>query len=421
MSSAKFQVTARIFPGQHIRNYPGSTRTKEEDVLYLEAKQYTPLSNQDPQDGDVTIIATCASGFPKEMYEPLWDELVEHCQAQGMRIRAIWCVDKSDHGASGVLNEKTQGDDPSFYDHARDILHMTNVFREYMPSPLVGIGHSIGATTLIELAHIHPRLFSSLVLTDPIVGPEMKALGVVLVHSSNRRPDLWESREEAEKAFRSAKPLRSWDPRVLDLWLQHGLRETPTMLYPAPGKITLRMSKAHEAWNIARPYFDGPPSGSLEHSLIKYPDSIDGMVGSDTFYRPETMSAWTYLPQIRASVLYLCPEKGPLRSAKSIEEKVARTGSGAGGSGGEKYGRTSKEILEGAGHLAPFEKPGECAKKTAEWLAKDLAAWQERWTFERQNRDDKSINQVGLSEEWMRRSKEWFDGNMAKPKGKPKL
>ncbi len=71
----------------------------------------------------------------------------------------------SHQGASGVLNEDIQGDDrgqspcltrfqtlmsrvASWADHARDLLLMINYFREQMPRPMVGIGHSMGCTTL---------------------------------------------------------------------------------------------------------------------------------------------------------------------------------------------------------------------------------------------------------------------------------
>ena len=90
MSSSNFTVTKHVFPCQHIRQYPGATRHREEDVQYLEAKQYIPLSNQQPREGDVTIIGTCAVSFPKEMYEPFWDELLTKCG----NVRSIWSVDK---------------------------------------------------------------------------------------------------------------------------------------------------------------------------------------------------------------------------------------------------------------------------------------------------------------------------------------
>lgn len=171
--ATNFSVITHTFPGQHIRHYAGGTRNGDEDVQYLEVKQYTPLTNPNPSKGDITIIGTCAVSFPKEMYEPQWEALLSHFNRHGLRIRSIWAVDKSDHGGSGILNENTQGDDPSFSDFARDMLCMVNQFRDQMTLPVVGFGHSMGATALLELSLLHPRLFSSLVLIDPIIGTSM--------------------------------------------------------------------------------------------------------------------------------------------------------------------------------------------------------------------------------------------------------
>lgn len=60
MSSHKFKITKHIFPGQHIRHYAGATRYKEEDIQYLEAKQYQPRDDPEHQEGGLTIIGTCA-------------------------------------------------------------------------------------------------------------------------------------------------------------------------------------------------------------------------------------------------------------------------------------------------------------------------------------------------------------------------
>lgn len=38
----------------------------------------------------------------------------------------------------------------SWSDHARDMLYMINHFRQDMPRPLVGIGHSMGGNNLYD-------------------------------------------------------------------------------------------------------------------------------------------------------------------------------------------------------------------------------------------------------------------------------
>ena len=84
----------------------------------------------------------------KELYEPLWDEILTRSRQQGFGIRNIWIADFSHQGDSGVLNEGLLGNDPGWHDHARDLLHLINVQRDQMPQPIIGIGHSFGGSNL---------------------------------------------------------------------------------------------------------------------------------------------------------------------------------------------------------------------------------------------------------------------------------
>jgi hypothetical protein len=62
--SALFHITEHVIDGQYIREYPRATATPDAS-LKLCIKQYTPLDNPNPKPGDVTIIATHGTGFPK--------------------------------------------------------------------------------------------------------------------------------------------------------------------------------------------------------------------------------------------------------------------------------------------------------------------------------------------------------------------
>ena len=68
MSSSLFRIDEHVLPGQHIRGYPHSTAGEQEDTIYISIKQYTPISNPNPQRGDITIIGGHANGFPKVIY-----------------------------------------------------------------------------------------------------------------------------------------------------------------------------------------------------------------------------------------------------------------------------------------------------------------------------------------------------------------
>lgn len=143
-----YRIVEHKIPCQHIREYPRALAHSQEDVLYLAVKQYIPVENPDPQPGDITIIGAHANGFPKELYEPLWDELIGVSKDHGFRIRSIWMADVAQQGQSGVLNEELLGNDPAWWDHSRDLLHLINTKREEMPRPIIGVGHSMGGAQL---------------------------------------------------------------------------------------------------------------------------------------------------------------------------------------------------------------------------------------------------------------------------------
>jgi hypothetical protein len=147
-ASNLFKIIEHTVSCQHIRDYPGATAYAQEDVLYMAVKQYIPLTNLEPQAGDITIISAHACGFVKELYEPLWEDILTRAQRRQVRIRSIWIADIAQQGQSGVMNEELLGNDPSWTDHARDLLHLVNVKRDEMPRPIVGIGHSMGGTQL---------------------------------------------------------------------------------------------------------------------------------------------------------------------------------------------------------------------------------------------------------------------------------
>jgi len=110
MSSSNFRVQEHVISGQHFRGYPHGT-LHSDDQVKLAVKQYTPLNNLNPAEGDITIIGAHANGFPKELYEPLWDEIYTLSKSTGFKIRSIWIADAAHQGESGILNESILGND----------------------------------------------------------------------------------------------------------------------------------------------------------------------------------------------------------------------------------------------------------------------------------------------------------------------
>lgn len=104
-------------------------------------------------------------------------------------------------------------------DHPRDLLLMVNHFRAEMPRPIMDIGHSFGGCQMLlisfihvsvlahkipraNIAYLHPRLFTGLVLMDPVIrlSPPLMGFGTDPpggVNYTTHRKDIWPTREAA--------------------------------------------------------------------------------------------------------------------------------------------------------------------------------------------------------------------------------
>ncbi|GAB7365530.1 hypothetical protein MBLNU230_g6603t1 [Neophaeotheca triangularis] len=414
MSSSVFRVQEHKIPGSHIREYPNALANDQEEVVHLAVKQYTPLDNTSTNGRSITIVGAHANAFPKELYEPLWDELYSRLGSKGITVRNIFIADVAHQGQSGVINEQKLGNDPSWMDHARDLFLMINHFRSEMKRPLVGIGHSMGGAQLVNLAYMHPRLLSSLILIDPVILRVQSMDGNFgPARASTKRRDKWPSRKEAEAGFKRSKFYQAWDARVLDLWLKYGLRDTPTPLYPAAGsspshpqtakadsngstdaEVTLTTTKHQEVFTFQRANWptESHPYPNTDPNPTTHPDIDPTSSPNAPFYRGEPIATFKRLPTLRPTVQYIFGEESPLSAPILCADKMAVTGVGVGGSGGARKGRVRQVTVKGAGHLIPMEKVEETAGHCVDWLVPEMGRWWEQ--------------EVALAREWSQVPKE---------------
>ncbi|KAF2179125.1 alpha/beta-hydrolase [Zopfia rhizophila CBS 207.26] len=401
MASSSFDVKEHVIPCQHIRGYPHAAKDPTA-VLRLAIKEYAPKEIVDGATQAVTIIAAHANGIPKETYEPLWEAL--RIRLTG-RLKAIWIADCSHQGASGILNENVQGDDPNWFDHSRDLLAMVNHFRDSIKPPIVGIAHSMGCAQLVQLSHIHPRLFQSLVLIEPVIqehfppGPNAALL-------ASYKPDLWNSLEEAQSYFQNNKFYKTWDDRALNLYLQYGLRKTPTALFPdaPPGSVTLRTTKHQEAWSYVRSSFSPlPPDGLLDEQERLTTGDLNSSQATYLFHRAEPGLAFHSLPYLQPSVLWVFAKQSYINKSDDQEEKVSRTGTAVRSSGGRESGAVETVVIDRAGHLLPLEKIEETADMIAPYIDRHLTKYQQQDGFWDSFDSGKSERgRLALSQKWMK-------------------
>ncbi|GLA16443.1 hypothetical protein AnigIFM62618_003022 [Aspergillus niger] len=430
MSSEKFTITEHVVPGCHIREYPGST-VNQEDVLHLHVKQYTPRNQAQPVPKDaVTIIAAHGAALPKELYEPLWDTLLE--QANNFQIRSIWVADCASMNISGILNEDKLSMDCSWMDHSRDLFLMINQFREQMPRPIVGVGHSFGGNIITNLAYLHPRLFTTLLLIDPVIQltPPPMGFGTDATGAINYtlyRKDVWPSREVALRANRAL--THGWDPRCVARMAQYGFRDLPTALYPdvdavkaefqsttsstsqPPAQshdattnnttpVTLTTTKYHDLLAQIRENFSArsPETGRISIPRATHAD-LDPLAAFIPMYRPEPRSVFLRLPTLRPSCLWVLGGATFLK-LDEMREGIKTCGTGVGGSGGIPDGRVQEVTLAGLGHLMPFQAVQQVAEPCVAWLESEMTRFREAerlWAEEQKGR-----SHLTLEETWYR-------------------
>ncbi len=165
-----------------------------------------------PGDQRPPLVFAHATGFHARVF----DSMIEH-----FSDRRVLSLDLRGHGRSegGPIDDwrTMSGDVTAFLDQLR-------IRRA------VGVGHSMGAHTLVQCAADLPEAFSRLVLFDPVIlAPEFYAADAALYtsdapHPAIRRKRDFASPEEMIERFSSRDPYRLFDPRVFEDYCRYGLK-----------------------------------------------------------------------------------------------------------------------------------------------------------------------------------------------------
>jgi len=172
---------------------------------------YWEWGNRDGQP----ILLIHATGF----HARVWDETV----ARLPQHHRIIAVDMRGHGQSekkGLLLDWSLP--PKDIGELVAHLGLTNV---------IGVGHSMGAHCLSQVALAHPGMFERLLLIDPVMmdparySADGKAdPGDPAVHPVARRRDAWSGWQEMYDRFKDRHPYSLWKPEALEDYCRHGIR-----------------------------------------------------------------------------------------------------------------------------------------------------------------------------------------------------
>ena len=378
MSIEYWTIKEHIIPASHLRGFSRGVKDERTAHLRLVVKQYVPKGRQGDQSNAMTVIMAHGVGSSKESYEPFFDELL-HC---GLPIRAVWAMDVAHHGASYVLNEDAIGDEPHWSDSSRDMFQMVNHFQEQMLPPIVGIAQSWGAAAISMLAVWHPRLFSAIVLMEPMFGlpyrPDVEDEDRVNMEIRRtiqlvvNRKDTWPSREAARKHLHANPYYGSFDPRVFERVIQHDLRDIASGSENSSA-VTLTTPKTMELYTILRA--DPPLPGFPEAPDYRTRTANDVIVPG--FYRGERSYIIETLQYLLPPTLFLWGKLSGYANSDYSNHLLRRTGIGLGGSGGFALGKVTEAILQGAHHPIPLEKPAAAAHIIVPWLNKQISVWKQ--------------------------------------------
>ncbi len=164
--------------------------------------------------GAAPLVFAHATGF----HGRVWDAIIEQLPAH--RAHAL---DMRGHGGSGggpVADWRVLASDVA------ELLAAEGI------ASAVGIGHSMGAHALLQVAADHPGVFARLVLFDPVIlAPEFYAPGEPLYTAENPHPAIRRKRDFASpeammERFRDRDPYSLFDARVFEDYCRFGLVPT---------------------------------------------------------------------------------------------------------------------------------------------------------------------------------------------------
>ena len=233
--------------------------------------------------------------------------LVDAVTARVPGIRP-WLIDLRGHGESD-RGEPPYGM-PQFGDDVLAVMATTS-------STPVGLGHSSGGTAVAIAQLADPTLFSALVLVEPIfLPPPHERMDHPLARIAERRRRSFPSRDAARERFASG-PFFTWTDEAIDAYVDHGFEDVD-------GEWALRCAPEVEA---------------------------------DVYREGANHDAWDRLGDIDIPVTIVVGERSDTHVGLGLEALIGQ------------FSDPMLEIIPGAGHFSPMERPDAVAGVVAEVLA----------------------------------------------------
>ncbi len=153
-----------------------------------------------------------ATGFHGLVWRPV-------AVALGDRLHC-WAVDLSFHGDS----TGTEVDTLHWSIFGRDVLAVA----DWLPRPLIGVGHSLGGAAIVLAEMARPGTFDRIVLYEPAI-PDSVARETLpqMITTTQRRRTSFDSQADAIENFAAKKPTSDMSLAALQAYVEHGFRTEP--------------------------------------------------------------------------------------------------------------------------------------------------------------------------------------------------
>jgi pimeloyl-ACP methyl ester carboxylesterase len=295
---------------------PTRFAVETDDHIRISVLEWLPSTPAQP----TTVLFAHANGFHAQSWEPIATQLA----LTGHRCLAL---DFRSHGESGRSEHGV-----TWTDFAHDIDAVLRAEQECdTASPIVGVGHSLGATALLIAAGNNPNAFAYLWCYEPIVfadtPPSMLAGAHAAAPSEHtdhplarvaaKRRATWPSIAAAREAYGSRPPLNALHPDALDAYVHGALRPTTN------GEFALRCSPSDEA-AIFR--MDMRASGWDRLDRVTTPTTIACGSRSDTVDPEHARAMAAQVPNANVDVWdgagHFGPLEDPVRAAEALQHCI---------------------------------------------------------------------------------------------------
>jgi len=235
---------------------------------------------------------------------------------------------------------------------------------------------------------MHPSLFTSLVLIEPIILNSPSEAGVErLALAAIKRRREWKTRAEAEMYF--GKAWANWDPRVRERWNR-------SALIPADEKTP--SGKTEMAWSRVQELDSYVDSSELRAMAT---GEVVGAGKGSAAWTPYPPQIWERIKDLGVHALFVCSSDSAQNGEMSRNHWKEFTGTN------EKFWLRGFERkvellrIEGVGHLVPMEAPVKCAEHVGVWIEEEMRAWRKEWDKHKRWRQMSEKDKGDAVERWL--------------------